>query len=111
MFMGLYVSYIHPRYYKFTLFKEEYKIGDVRKFIIADLFFHILAFVFIAYLYKPYYTPFKVDFPFVTSIFIVCVFSIVFYRKATYNIQLFELLSVFVVANMMYLMLFDNPKK
>jgi hypothetical protein len=49
--MGLYVSFVDPGYYTFTLGEEKYKLTGLRRFCIVDLI-HILIFMMCIHFYK-----------------------------------------------------------
>ena len=105
--MGLYISYIHPRRFTFTLFNEDYTLKHSDKFIIVDLFMHILAFVFVYITYNKYYHN-SFNIPFLLSLAIIIIYSILISTYHVYGIRRFELLAVFIIANLAYLLLFDR---
>jgi hypothetical protein len=105
---GLYISYIHPRQYKLIMFNDEYKLEDSRKFILVDMFFHIMAFIFVYSKYKSYYTPIKIDMQLMASIGLICLYSLIINVKDVYSIRLFELMTILVLATLSYFLLFDK---
>jgi hypothetical protein len=107
MIGGLYISYIHPQYYNFTLFNEQYKLKHADKFVIVDMFFHILAFVFICSMYSDYYSG-QFNSSLLLAIFIVSLHVILVDSTMLYNVKPFEMLAVFVLANIAYLLLFGK---
>lgn len=108
MMCGLYISHIHPGYYKFYLFNETYTIDkSYEKFIIVDMFFHILSFVFIYKLYRSYYMPLRFDTSMIVSIILLCLYSIFINLYSVYKIRSFELFSIVIIANLLYLLIFD----
>ena len=101
MIMGIYLSYIHPRYYKFDLQGEHVISKPIDKFLIIDLVFHILAFVYIATKYGRQSTT---DLKFTSALAIFSVYMIVINSTQVYHIRSFEILTVFTVANLMYIL-------
>ena len=107
LIIGIYISYINPREFKFRLFDEEYVLQNGEKFIVVDLFFHILAFIYIYHLYSSYYNPLKINIAFLISLIIILVYSIMINVYSVYHIHYFELFSVFMIGNLIYLLIFD----
>lgn len=107
MVMGLYFSYINPKHYKFDLFNDCYIVNDnLRKFFMIDLFFHILAFMFIHYLYSSQDQ--VIDFRFLLSAVLLSVYYLLINIKKVYEVKPYEVLSIFVIANLLYMILY-NP--
>ena len=54
--VGLYLSYINPRFYRFELFGKQYELRNtLEKFFIADLIFHIATFYYVYEVYGEEY--------------------------------------------------------
>lgn len=108
LIIGSYMSYINPREFKFILFNESYKLESGDKLIIIDLFAHLLIFVYIYSLYYKYYTPFRVDIPLLLSILVLLIYTFLINIKNLYNANYYELFSIGVIGNLLYLIIFDN---
>lgn len=102
--IGLYISYIHPQKYDFILNYKNYTIKSLDKFILVDLLFHIIAFLFI---FAKYNHKFELNIPFLNSICIILLYSISMNLYQVYGIRQFELLTVMVIANLLYIILFE----
>lgn len=105
MISGLYISTIHPRQYNFWLFDERYTLKSWDRFIIADMFFHIGAFIFIASVYKSKFRPNQ---KFFSAVALICLYSLIINPKDIYNLRTFELLSVILVATLLYVLLYSQ---
>ena len=108
LIIGSYMSYINPREFTFVLFNESYTLRGIEKTIIIDLFAHLLIFVYIYSLYYKYYTPFRVDIALLLSISILLIYIFSINIKNLYKANYYELFSIGVVANLLYLIIFDN---
>jgi hypothetical protein len=102
--IGLYLSFIHPQEYNFILFDKNYSFKTLDKFIIVDLIFHILVFV---YIFNIYNHKFKISVPFLNSLLIILLYAISVNLHKVYNIRIFEFLSVVIVTNLLYIIIFD----
>lgn len=100
--VGLYISYVHPRFYRFVLFDKEYKLTGVDKFMI-DLFFHLGIFWFV---YLNYSGSTRIDYKFLVAVFLLCLYSIMIKVSSVYCVKLYELFSVIIIASIMYVLIF-----
>lgn len=108
LIIGIYMSYINPREFTFILFNESYTLRGVEKTIIVDLFAHLLIFVYIYTLYYKYYTPFRIDTALLLSIVIIIIYTFLINIQKLYNANYYELFSIGVIANLLYLIIFDK---
>jgi hypothetical protein len=99
--IGLYLSYINPRFYRFELFGKWYELKDtLEKFFIADLLFHIATFYYVYQVYKNEYT--TLDYRTLNSLLLLLVYSLFIDFEKLYNINKKELMTVFLIANIIY---------
>ena len=99
--IGLYLSYINPRFYRFELFGKKYELKDtLEKFFIADLLFHIATFYYVYEVYRNEYT--TLDYRTLNSLLLLLVYSLFIDFEKLYNINKKELMTVFLIANIIY---------
>jgi len=108
LIIGIYMSYINPREFKFILFHESYTLKSGDKLLIVDLFAHLFIFLYIYSIYHKYYTPFRVDTPLLLSIVILLIYTFSINIKNLYSANYYELFSIGIVANLLYLIIFDK---
>jgi hypothetical protein len=88
------------------LFSEKYKLTGFQKLIIVDIAVHLACFLYVLLYLRPEFLPPALDMRFLTSLAVMSAYMITFDAKKVYNIGQFEMLSVFLVANMLYLIMF-----
>ena len=99
--IGLYLSYINPRFYRFELFGKKYELKDtLEKFFIADLLFHIATFYYVYEVYRNEYT--TLDYRTLNSLLLLLVYSLFIDFEKLYNINKKELMTVFLIVNIIY---------
>ena len=108
LIIGSYMSYINPREFTFILFNESYTLQSGDKLIIIDLFAHFIIFAYIYTRYHKYYTPFRLDTALLLSITLLLIYTFSINIKNLYQANYYELFSIGVVANLLYLIIFDN---
>ena len=101
--VGLYLSYVNPRKYNFTLFDESYELNRADKFILVDMFFHIGVLVFAITMYNSKH---KIDNKFIASLSLIILYFATVNTKELYQIPTYELASVFIVVNLLYIIIF-----
>lgn len=104
--IGMYLSYIHPQYFKFTLFDETFKLTSLHKLVIVDCFIHILCFLYVWLYLKNNFLPFSADYRFYTSLILIAIYMLTINIRNVYNVGVFELFCVFIIANMLYVIIF-----
>lgn len=102
---GLYFSFINPRRFVLYIDNVRYEYNGIQKFIIVDLFFHILVFTYIYCMYSTYYRCVWDRKMFLSLIILMLYLSLVNIKR-TYGVNLGEILIVVFVANLMYFMLY-----
>jgi hypothetical protein len=103
LLIGLYLSYINPGYYRFKLLDKWYEIRNTcEKFILVDLLFHILTFYYVYKIYRNEYI--KLDKRIVISLLLIMIYYILIDIEKIYNISEKELMGVFVIVNIIYLL-------
>ena len=108
MISGLYISFINPRKYVFTLFNESYELSGIDRFFVVDNLFHIGIFLFVYSVYKNYYTPYSLNYQFWLVLVLFISYIIVVDTKKLYGISRYEQVAVGVVTILVYMMLFDK---
>jgi hypothetical protein len=107
MIIGLYLSFINPRKFVFYLDNTRYQYTGAEKFIIVDIFFHILVFVFICNRYAGYYTDMNItDMKNIYAVLLIIGYVSITNIKKVYGVAFIELLYVFIAANILYILLF-----
>jgi hypothetical protein len=102
--VGLYLSYINPRFYRFELFGKQYELRDtLEKFFIADLIFHIATFYYVYEVYGDEYRNLdNKNNRTLNSLLLLLVYYLLIDFDNLYNINKKELTTVFLVANIIY---------
>lgn len=102
MVVGLYFSYVNPR--QFTIYNDNKKvvIKDPHKFLFVDLPFHLLMFFFI---YKVYGLHNKPDVKIIAALLLIALYTIVIDPSKIYEVDFLEIVTVFVLAIISYIIL------
>lgn len=102
--IGMYISYVHPRYFHYPIDNDVIKFEGFTKFYIIDLFSHIIPFIYIVYKYKSYYSSISLaDMPF--TFLILIMYYILLNTETIYGINKQELVLLFVGSTMLYFLL------
>ncbi len=104
LIVGLYLSYINPKFYRFKILDKWYEIRKTcEKFFLVDLLFHILTFYFV---YKTYHNEYiKYDKRTFSSLLLILVYYLLIDINKVYNISAKELIGVFMIVNIIYLII------
>ena len=105
--IGLYLSFIKPRKFVFYFETQRYVYTGLQKFIIVDMIFHILVFYLIYSRYGKYYKS-VTDSKTVNAVLIMLLYASVTNLKKLYGVGLSELLFVFVIACLLYYLIFQR---
>lgn len=103
MMIGLYFSFINPRIFIFYFEGCKYKYSGFEKFIIVDIIFHILAFVFIL---TRRYSSRLAQSSTLTACLTMFIYIMVFDTKKLYGVYLYEVIAVFMIATILYYLVF-----
>ena len=103
---GLYLSFINPRKFVFYFDGKKYIYNGIEKFIIVDMFFHILVFYFVYTHYNIYYRTSGYDVKLIWALLIILLYVIFTNIKKIYGISFWEMGLVFVIANILYYLIF-----
>lgn len=107
MIGGLYMSFVNPRRFVCYIGPHRLEFTGPQKFVVVDLFFHILVFIFIIAKYGKYYSRAGLDGIDVgLMLMLVYLFMIEFDVKAVYGIEVWELVAVIFVANLAYVLVY-----
>ena len=106
MFMGLYMSYINPRKFVFFFDDKRYIYEGLHKFILCDMIFHILVFILIVGKYASYYQKHKSPGGILAVLGIMVIYMMIYDIEKVYGIKMFEMVTVFLLANFVYFLLF-----
>lgn len=104
LMVGLYMSFINPRKFVFYLQGERFVYNGVEKFIIVDMLFHLFVFGFIWSRYRGYYRGFDNSLLSAMCLFVIYLMTV--NVRKIYGLSLTELGFAFVVANVLYFLLF-----
>lgn len=104
LIIGLYISYVHPRYFRYPIDDETIRFEGFTKFYIIDLFSHIVPFIYILFKYKSYYASTSlIDMPF--TFLILSMYYILLNTETIYGISKQEVLILFIGSTMLYFLL------
>lgn len=107
MFCGLYFSIINPRKFCFILFGEYYVLEGADRFVIIDMFFHVLAFMFVYCTYREYYLPFTVNTRFIITLCLLIFYLLIIDASKLYIVSKENLLGISALSLLVYMLLFD----
>jgi hypothetical protein len=103
--MGSFISFVYPQKYVFEMFDRRWVIDGWVRFWFVDVFMHLGMFLFILVKYGAFYKS-KLDDSLMYAGVLLVLYLIVFYRPAIYQLSLLQVLSLFVIASSLYVMLF-----
>lgn len=103
--MGSFISFVYPQKYVIKIFDKELIIDGWFRFWFVDVMIHTGMLLFIWSRYGNYYLS-KIDNSLMYAGLVMAFYLIVFYRADVYQLSLLQVLSLFVVASSLYVMLF-----
>jgi hypothetical protein len=106
MMGGLYLSFINPRRFVCYVGATRLEFTGPQKFVIIDMFFHILVYLYIANKYKGIYGHFDLRTLSAVLLIMAYLLFIKFDVKAVYGVQFWELAVVMFVAHLSYILVY-----
>jgi hypothetical protein len=106
LMIGLYLSFVNPKRFIFRFGDKRYNFNGINKFLVVDLFFHILVFLFVYLTYFSYYHQQSCDSSLLNTFAIIIMYVCVVDIKKVYGITFLEFLIVFAITNLLYFILF-----
>lgn len=108
--IGLYFSFINPRRFVFYMQGERYEYTGLEKFIIVDMFFHLLVLYFVWSMYGPYYMSQDTwTYHGTWAAFgLLALYALITNIKRIYGVSFIETISVFIIALIAYTLLFTS---
>lgn len=100
MFVGLYLSFVNPRKFVFYFEDQKYTYTGLEKFIIVDMFFHILVFFYICSKYRSHS---MLSSQMLNSMLLLLIYTVIMNLEKIYGISFYELLLVAGLGNIVYL--------
>jgi hypothetical protein len=85
---------------------QKYVYSGLEKFIIVDMFFHVLILMYVYTMYGNYYSKNETDIMYYSCWGLLLLYLLFIGCKKIYGIPLWEMGVVFVVANVLYYLVF-----
>lgn len=107
MFIGLYLAHINPKYYILSTDNNQTHdiiLNDKLSLVVADII-HILPFLIFMVLYGKYYALSIGNIPLIRTSCIITIYIILFEPSKVYHVRTIELLTLGVIAFIIYILL------
>jgi hypothetical protein len=106
LMIGLYLSFVNPKRFVFRFGDRKYNFQGAQKFLVVDLVFHILVFLFVYYMYFDYYHNKDCDGALLNSVALIVLYVCAINTQKVYGITFLEFIIVFSATNLLYFILF-----
>lgn len=104
LIIGSYISFLHPKYFIYEIDNEKIYLTGLHKFIIIDIFAHILPFLFVYFTYYNYYKNKSIlEDP--ITILIVLIYGIIINHQKIYQIGFREISLILLISICLYFLL------